>query len=176
MGHASLVDPGPGTAHLYKNGTVLIRTLRRRLRELIEYAGPLFLLDLTMVKKFVGVPREEIIRSGGYVPSLNASVDSVTRLEIQPTWKVPTLHNFTWDNPVQLVRALPERAPSSREVVSGVLGALVLYDLFFYLSHLAMHKVSCPGSLEGPADVFQVRALWRIHVFHHKHGEQPDPR
>ena len=105
-----------------------------------------------MVKKFVGVPVEAIIRSGGYKllsPLSNtsallghgAAVDSLTRVAIRETWKVPTLHRFSWGNPVQLVRALPTHAPTSRDIVLGVLGTLALYDFLFFVPHIAMHKV-----------------------------------
>ncbi len=107
-----------------------------------------------MVKKFVGVPREEIIRSGGYeVPSwptsmnltvggMKSAADGLTGLEIRPSWRVPTLHRFNFGNPVQLTRALPLSAPSSREIVLGIVVALFLYDFYFYLPHIALHKVS----------------------------------
>ncbi|ORX35088.1 hypothetical protein BD324DRAFT_117845 [Kockovaella imperatae] len=146
-----------GTSHLHRNGTVYIPSPRGRLREAIIYAAPVIFLDLIMVKKFVGVSKEDIIRSGGYsLSSTNSSMDSVTRLEIQQTWKVPTLHNFSWSSPVQLVRALPEAPPTSRQIVIGVIGALVLYDFFFYVPHIAMHRFSL---------------LWHFHKPHHKHAE-----
>lgn len=150
------IDRRPGKAHLYRNGTVLIRPYARRLRELVEYAAPLLALDLVLVKKFAGVPRETIIRSGGYpLPSsvhANSSMgrwvrDGVTQIEIRPTWKVPTLHHFSWASPVQLTRALPLGAPSSREITLGIVTALFLYDFYFYLPHIALHKVgACLGS------------------------------
>ena len=145
------IDRRPGTSHLYKNGTVFIRTLQHRIGEIFQYVTPLVLLDLIMVKKFVGVPKEDIIRSGGYdlpsafrgdtAPSMRSPLDSLTGLEIRGTWRVPTLHNFSSASPVQLTRALPRHAPSSRDITIGVLGALALYDILFFVSHLAMHKV-----------------------------------
>ena len=147
-------DTRSGKTHLYRNGTVLIRPYARRIRELVEYAGPIFALDLVMVKKFVGVPSEAIIRSGGY--AVDRARDELTGLAVRPDWKVPTLHRFTWDSPVQLVRALPTDAPSSRQIALGVVGALVLYDFFFFIPHFAMHKI---------------RVLWRLHLPHHLHCE-----
>jgi cholesterol 25-hydroxylase len=125
---------------------VLIRPYGRRLTELLEYAAPLLFLDLIMVKKFVGVPPTEIIRSGGYcIPR-----DSLTGLAIRPTWKIPTLHKLSWKSPVQLTRALPMAAPSSREITLTIIGALIVYDFFFFLPHIAMHKVSAaPASGMG---------------------------
>ncbi|GFZ44396.1 hypothetical protein JCM24511_02118 [Saitozyma sp. JCM 24511] len=135
------IDLRPGRAHLYRNGTVLIRPYGRRLRELLEYALPLLFLDMTMVKKFAGVPLEDIINSGGYDLAVGADArDWATGMRIQPTWQVPTLHRFSLSNPVQLTRALPHSAPTSREVVLRVVGALVLYDFLFYLPHITMHK------------------------------------
>ena len=103
-----------------------------------------------MVKKFVGVPKEDIIRSGGYtIPVIfndtTSSLwarDGLTQIEIRPTWKVPTLHHFTWNSPVQLTRALPVEAPNSRSIIFGIIVALFLYDFYFYLPHIALHKVS----------------------------------
>jgi len=145
-------DTRSGRSHLYRNGTVLIRPYGRRLRELLEYAGPLFALDFVMVKKFVGVPRDMIIRSGGY--NIDQAQDALTGLSVRPDWKVPTLHHFTWESPLQLVRALPASAPSSREIALGIVGALILYDFLFFLPHIAMHKI---------------RILWRLHLPHHLH-------
>ncbi len=141
------IDRRPGKSHLYRNGTVLIRPYARRLRELVEYVTPLLFLDLIMVKKFRGVDAREIGRSGGYdvraLPGSAASAkDAVTGLEIRPTWAVPSLHNFAWSDPVQLVRALPTAAPTSREVVLGLVGAMVFYDLLFFVPHILLHQVS----------------------------------
>lgn len=183
------IDKRSSHAHLYRNGTVLIRPYARRLRELIDYAGPLLFLDLIMVKKFVGVPVDEIIQSGGYdfsssplsdvVTDRNGSGvqgvrDTTTGVGIRQTWKVPTLHNFTLRDPVQLIRALPVQAPTSREVMLGVLGALVLYDFLFYLPHIAMHRVSLSRARcqdEWLKRWQQFNWLWHLHLPHHQHGE-----
>lgn len=110
----------------------------------MEYAGPLIVLDLIMVKKFIGVPPEVIMRSGGYIPGAR----DITGLLVRPDWKVPSLHHFTWNSPFQLVRALPTAAPSSRQITLCVISALFLYDFLFYIPHIAMHKVSiCAAKL-----------------------------
>ena len=116
-----------------------------------------------MVKKFVGVPKEVIIESGGYILPRGTIAgrlrDGLTGLDIRQDWKVPTLHHFTWESPIQLVRALPVDAPSSRDVALGIMGALFLYDFLFFLPHIAMHKVSKPQLWCGAVNAENVGAV-----------------
>lgn len=120
----------------------------------MEYATPLLLLDLTMVKKYVGVPRDVIIRSGGYIPEGGNGTprDRLTGLVIRQSWTVPSLHRFTWRSPVQLERALPLMAPTSRQIVLGLIGAAVIYDFLFFVPHILLHEVSS-CSLAGLVNV-----------------------
>lgn len=106
----------------------------------MKYVSPLLFLDLIMIKKYVGVSKEAIARSGGYHFG-DGELDRVTGLVIRKSWTVPSLHRFAWSSPVQLVRALPSGVPTSREIVGGIVVALVLYDFLFFVPHLLLHKV-----------------------------------
>lgn len=114
---------------------------QHRLPEMIVYVAPLLLMDLTMVKKFAGVDVSTIRRSAGYSP---------TQRHVHATFLAPSLHRFTWDSPLQLVRALPVEAPTSRRLITELTVALFLYDAFFFAIHLAFHKVPVLHSFHGP--------------------------
>ena len=124
--------------------------LSRRLGEITTYVFPLVILDLTMVKKFADVSVESIRVSGGY-----ERLTSGTGL-VSKSFLLPTFHNFSLHSPVQLYRALPDCAPTSRRLVLELIVSFFIYDTLFFLIHLAFHR-------------FPV--LWRIHGPHHKHGE-----
>lgn len=122
-----------------------------RLFEIVEYAMPLLLLDLTMIKKYSGVSMDDIAQSGGY--SLGSGVPN----HLRQTFLVTNFHNFTMDSPVQAVRALPLVAPSARRIITELVISLFIYDFLFFLSHLALHRIPF---------------LYKhVHESHHSHGE-----
>ena len=141
---------------------------RHRLREGLTYITPLLLMDLTMIKKFAGVPVQDMARSGNYhitttLPSssysFSASNDTtLTTPSIPSTYLSPTLHNFTLSSPLQTRRALPPSAPTTRQLVLQLTLAFLIYDSLFFLFHLSLHKLPLP-------------ALTRIHRPHHSHAE-----
>ncbi|KEF51537.1 uncharacterized protein A1O9_12454, partial [Exophiala aquamarina CBS 119918] len=120
----------------------------KRLGEIFTYIAPLLLLDLTLIKKFSGVPVEDIRTAGGYsaVPSKN----------IDASFLFVTVHNFSWASPVQLVRALPHEPPTSRRLVIEVISSFFIYDTLFFLAHVGFHRIS---------------ALQPYHLPHHTHQE-----
>ena len=124
-----------------------MRRPSRRGLEALTYVAPLLTLDLAMIKKFAGVPLEDMLASGNYAPEISGH---------RSTFLVPSLHNFTLSSPLQTHRALPVQPPSSRRLALELLCALVLYDALFFAFHLAMHAL--PG----------IRS-W--HRPHHSHGE-----
>ena len=144
-----------------------------RLGEILVYIAPLLLMDLTMIKKFAGVPLNDIRTSGGYaaLPTtnkfedmlnsagysdiLNTTQDSATGA-IHASFLLPTLHNFTLTSPLQLTRALPFDAPSSRRLTLELLISLILYDTLFFLLHLSLHSIPL---------------LTQFHLPHHTHQE-----
>lgn len=119
----------------------------KRLREGLVYIMPLLIMDLTMIKKFHGVPVHEMARSGNYDP------DTVG---MRGTFLAPTLHHFSWSSPLQTKRSLPLSAPSSRQLVTQLGTSILIYDAVFFLFHLALHKLPL---------------LNRIHHIHHGHAE-----
>ena len=119
----------------------------KRLGEAVTYVAPLLTLDLTMIKKFGGVPVEDMARSGNYDPAT---------VGMRGHFLAPSLHNFSWISPLQTQRALPPLPPSSRQLVVQLIVSLWIYDAVFFFFHLALHKV--PG----------VRS---IHGWHHRHEE-----
>lgn len=121
----------------------------KRLPEAVVYVLPLLLMDFVMIKKYAGVPRMDIIRSGGYESSSEADRISASYLN-------PSLHNFSWASPFQLHRALPPDAPSSRRIALELTSAILIYDSLFFFFHLALHKLPI---------------LKRIHLPHHRHAE-----
>ena len=149
------IDARGGPIRTKPNGKPRVPRMQRpkdRLSELWIYAAPLLSMDFLMIKKFAGVPLDDIRRSGGY-PGL----DELKRLgDISPYFLRPTLHRFTLESPLQLVRALPPAPPTSRRLVSELLIALFLYDALFFFIHIAFHKISF---------------LARIHRPHHTHAE-----
>lgn len=113
-----------------------------RMRELLIYAAPLLLLDLTLVKKYSGVDVARIRQSGGYSPELSSHVHA--------TFLAPSLHRFSWQSPLQLVRALPTEAPTSRRLLLELAVSLFLYDAFFFAIHIAFHRVPALHQIHGP--------------------------
>ena len=120
----------------------------KRLWEGITYITPLLTLDLTMIKKFGGVPVAEMAASGNYDPTIVSGIHA--------NFLAPTLHNFTWTSPLQTRRALPPMAPSSRELVLQLITSIFIYDTVFFFFHLALHKLPL---------------LKKVHLFHHNHEE-----
>lgn len=118
-----------------------------RIREGITYIIPLLAMDLTMIKKFHGVPVHDMARSGNYDPET---------VGMRGTFLAPTLHRFTLHSPLQMKRALPLAAPTSKQLVVQLAASVLIYDAVFFLFHLALHKL--PG-------------LSRIHKTHHGHAE-----
>lgn len=179
------LDVRAGRAHLWRNGTVRVRKLRGRLNELVIYVAPLLALDLVLIKKFKGVPWEEMVASGGYDPNTlrlathhglgsdgNAAGNS-SSLSSPPfanlsrralpanigtsNFLAPSVHNFTFADPLQTTRALPASAPSSRAIIIELVASLIIYDAVFFLTHLALHKIPL--------------LYTRLHATHHTHAE-----
>lgn len=124
-----------------------MRLPHKRLGELAIYIVPLLTLDFTLIKKYAGVPVSEIRKSGGY-PPIASSISS--------SFLLPTFHKFSFDSPLQLHRAIPNDAPSSRRLVLELITALFIYDALFFAIHLAFHRIP---------------ALAVHHKQHHRHGE-----
>jgi cholesterol 25-hydroxylase len=145
-----------------------MRRPMERLGEMLVYVGPLLLLDAIMIKKFAGVPINDIRRTGNYEPvatSLEGHYDvhanisnqqDATGHVISPSFLLPTIHNFSFSSPMQLERALPPFPPTSRRLVLELITAFFIYDTVFFATHLAFHKI-------GP--------LVRLHNPHHTHAE-----
>lgn len=128
-----------------------LRRPTKRLLEIGKSISPLLILDFIMIKKYAGVPVTAIGQSGNYSPFLGNQAG-----RINASFLAPSLHNFTWDSPLQLHRALPETVPSSRRIVLELLVAFFLYDALFFLIHLAFHRIPM---------------LHRFHHPHHTHAE-----
>ena len=118
-----------------------------RIKEGLTYIAPLLLLDLTMIKKFGGVPVQDMALSGNYDPN---------NVSMRGNFLAPSLHRFTFDSPLQTTRALPPTPPTSRQLVLQLAASIVIYDSVFFFFHLALHKLPL---------------LNKIHSIHHKHGE-----
>ena len=121
----------------------------KRLGEIVTYISPLLAMDLTMIKKFAGVPLANIRRSGGWDATGSEGAISASFL-------APTLHNFSMSSPFQLTRALPAEGPTSRRLVAELITSLLIYDTLFFLFHLSLHRISF---------------LKKTHMAHHSHGE-----
>ncbi|KAI7522246.1 hypothetical protein KC331_g19355 [Hortaea werneckii] len=131
-----------------------MRRPARRGMEALVYVAPLLTLDLLMIKKFAGVPLEDMLRSGNYdVPSMHDADNFGLH---KAHFLVPSVHNFSLNSPLQTKRALPLEAPSSRRLALELITSLVLYDALFFAFHLSLHVI--PG-------------LKAWHKPHHKHGE-----
>ena len=128
-----------------------MRRPSRRKLEILTYIAPLLAMDLTLIKKYAGVPVTAIRQSGGYEPFVMG-----TKSSISPSFLVPTVHNFSSTSPLQLWRALPQEAPSSRRLVLELALSFFIYDALFFLAHLAFHRIPL---------------LARFHQPHHRHGE-----
>ena len=124
-----------------------MRRPSKRLMEGITCILPLLAMDLTMIKKFNGVSVRDMAMTGNHNP------DTVG---MRGTFLAPTLHHFTLDSPLQLKRALPLSAPSSRQLVLQLGLSIFIYDAVFFLFHLSLHKLPM---------------LRRIHIMHHGHAE-----
>jgi len=121
----------------------------KRLGELTTYVAPLLAMDLSMIKKFAGVPLADIRRSGGYDSTLSDGT-------IRASFLVPTLHNFSLSSPFQLIRALPAEVPTSRRLMLELVASLLIYDSLFFFFHLSLHRIPL---------------LKRTHMAHHNHAE-----
>ncbi|KAI4190862.1 MAG: hypothetical protein LQ346_004836 [Caloplaca aetnensis] len=109
-----------------------LRRPRKRIIEGLTYIFPLLLLDLTLIKKYGGVPVHDMALSGNYhLSSLNKTIHG--------TFLAPTLHNFTLSSPLQTRRALPVAPPTSRELVLQLATSLFIYDTLFFGFHLILH-------------------------------------
>lgn len=126
----------------------------RRILEGLTYIAPLLLLDLTMIKKFADVPIEDMLVSGNYDQSIG-QVNCRGNV-CHTNFLMPSVHNFSFDSPLQTTRALPDQAPSSRRLVLELACSLIIYDAVFFLFHLTLHVL--PG-------------LRTWHAPHHKHAE-----
>ena len=129
-----------------------MRRPSRRGYEALVYVLPLLIMDLTMIKKFAGVPLTDILASGNYDTTRMSSLETTHK----STFLVPSIHNFTLQSPLQTQRALPTDAPSSRRLAAELILSFVVYDALFFLFHLALHTL--PG-------------LRTWHQPHHSHGE-----
>ena len=123
-----------------------------RLFEAVTYIAPLLALDFTLIKKYAGVSVTDIRLSGGY----STEITNGTIGEISGSFLLPTIHNASLQSPLQLTRALPPHPPSSRRLVLELLTSLFIYDTFFFLVHLAFHRISF---------------LRQAHKPHHRHEE-----
>ncbi|KAL8816789.1 MAG: hypothetical protein Q9223_004254 [Gallowayella weberi] len=119
-----------------------------RVKEGFVYISPLLLLDLTLIKKYSGVPIQDMASSGNY------DLCSVAKT-IHGTFLAPTLHNFTLASPLQTRRALPAAPPTSRELALQLITSLVIYDTLFFIFHLTLHHPNFAS----------------IHSHHHNHRE-----
>ena len=124
-----------------------LRRPKNRLNEGLIYITPLLTMDLIMIKKFAGVPVQEMAMSGNY---------DLSTVSMRGTFLAPTFHNFTFNSPLQTQRALPQDSPSSRQVILQLATSILLYDTLFFFFHLALHKLPL---------------LNRFHSVHHQHGE-----
>jgi len=139
-----------------------MRRPSRRIGEFLIYITPLLAMDLTMIKKFAGVPLADMLESGNYDIAAQIAANST---EIfgphRQTFLVPMLHNFSSSSPLQVFRALPKEAPSSRRVTMELITSFVIYDMMFFLFHLSLHTV---------------RPLRLWHAPHHSHDVQLNPQ
>ena len=125
-----------------------MRRPKHRMVEGLTYISPLLLLDLTLIKKYAGVPVQDMVLSGNY------HLSSVTKT-IHGTFLAPTLHNFTLSSPLQTRRAVPTAPPTSRELVLQLVTSLFIYDTLFFAFHLSLHHPKFAS----------------IHSQHHNHRE-----
>ena len=145
-----------------------MRRPSKRLGEIFIYAAPLLCMDLTMIKKFAGVPISDIRASGNYHnppariyhPGNNQTspTTTTTTASIHPSFLLPTLHNFTLTSPLQLTRALPPLSPqpTPTRLTLELLLSLLIYDTLFFTLHLALHRLP---------------PLPHLHRTHHHHSE-----
>ena len=124
-----------------------MRRPSNRVMEVLTYVAPLLLMDLTLIKKFAGASATEMAVTGNYNPGLDLIDGNFLR---------PSLHRFTRNSPLQTRRALPQDAPTSRQLVCQLALSFFIYDAVFFLFHLALHKIP---------------TLNRIHSLHHGHAE-----
>lgn len=141
-----------------------MRRVTRRKAEIFTYIAPLLAMDLVMIKKFADVSLSAILESGNYhnfdvqsQPLMseiynNGTTVSTPAFSSTPprTFLIPTLHNFTLSSPLQLHRALPLEAPSSRRLVTELILSFFIYDTLFFLFHLSLHIIPPLRSLHAP--------------------------
>jgi cholesterol 25-hydroxylase len=138
-----------------------MRRLSRRFGEIAIYVLPLLTMDLTMIKKFADVPLAEILSSGNHDYPVYTGNETFVPSHPPKTFLVPTLHNFSRSSPLQLFRALPTEAPSSRRLALELVASFIIYDASFFLFHLALHTIS---------------PLRNWHAPHHSHDTQINPQ
>ena len=126
---ANLKDGGRDTPRLIPK----LRRPSKRIREGIIYITPLLMMDLTMIKKFGGVPVADMALSGNYAP---------TTVSMRGNFLAPTLHNFTPSPPFQTQRALPPLPLTSRQLFLQLASSIFIYNAVFFFFHLALHKLS----------------------------------
>lgn len=134
-----------------------MRRPSRRVGEILLYMAPLLAMDLAMIKKFAGVPLSDMLQSGGY----DTDYAPTNIWSPRKTFLVPTLHNFSSSSPLQVARALPVEAPSSRRLVLELITSFVVYDASFFAFHLSLHAIP---------------VLRRWHAPHHSHDAQLNPQ
>lgn len=139
------VDIRPST-NIVKSRPALPKMKRpsHRIMELMTYAAPLLLLDLTLVKKYAGVGIASIRQSGGYTPY------PYGQGKITPSFLAPTFHRFSLKAPLQFVRALPLEPPTSRRIILELITSLILYDALFFAIHIAFHRIPSLHQIHGP--------------------------
>ncbi|KAI4245270.1 MAG: hypothetical protein L6R40_002627 [Gallowayella cf. fulva] len=148
-------NPHLRLANHRNNGTTVSKPLpkmqrpKHRIKEALTYICPLLSLDLTLIKKYAGVSVHDIASSGNYNPQ-------TLKKSIHATFLAPTLHNFTISSPLQIRRALPLAAPTSREMALQLIASIIIYDTLFFLFHLSLHHVPL---------------LAALHSKHHNHAE-----
>jgi cholesterol 25-hydroxylase len=130
-----------------------MRRPQHRILEIITYIAPLLIMDLTMIKKFAGVPISSIRASGGYPPY---PVVPMNGTDISPHFLLPTLHNFSTSSLFQTRRALPPQPPTTRRLCLELTASFIIYDFVFFLLHLALHRMPL---------------LKSVHLSHHTHAE-----
>ena len=139
-----------------------MRRPSRRWGEAVTYMIPLFLMDLTMIKKFADVSLTAMLESGNYHDAATAATAAtavtanVSTPNYRSTFLVPTLHNMTLSSPLQTQRALPELPPTSRRTALELAASFFLYDALFFLFHLSLHILPYIKSFHAP---------------HHRHAE-----
>lgn len=100
-----------------------LRRPQHRIKESLTYIAPLLLFDLTMIKKFSGVPVHDMAISGNYDPNT---------VSLRGNFLAPSLHRFTLSSPLQIKRALPHAPPTSRQLILQLATSILIYDTVFF--------------------------------------------